>query len=104
MQQSRDRGVSRPMTPEETPLALAPEADRPTSDGPDEGTAAPATAGTAAPNLAHPSRRTTRVVAVLFAMFLLLLGEIALTGSPAPVDAAYPHSLRAVTGEGCGGG
>jgi hypothetical protein len=43
-------------------------------------------------------------VAVLFAMFLLLLGEIALTGSPAPVDAAYPHSLRAVTGEGCGGG
>ena len=50
------------------------------------------------------SRRTPRVLALLFALFLLLLGEIALTGSPGPVNAAYPHSLRAVIGEGCGGG
>lgn len=50
------------------------------------------------------SRRTPRVLALLFALFMLLLGEIALTGSPAPVNAAYPHSLRAVLGEGCGGG
>ena len=49
-------------------------------------------------------RRTPRVVALLFGLFLLLLGEIALSGGPAPVDASYPHSLRAVIGEGCGGG
>ena len=57
-----------------------------------------------APVPAPSPRRTPRVVALLFGLFLLLLGEIALTGSPAPVNAAYPHSLRAVTGEGCGGG
>ena len=49
-------------------------------------------------------RRTPRVLMLLFALFLLLLGEIALTGTAAPVNAAYPHSLRAVIGEGCGGG
>jgi len=52
----------------------------------------------------RPERRTPRVLALLFAMFLLLLGAISLTGTSAPVNAAYPHSLRAVTGEGCGGG
>ena len=52
----------------------------------------------------RPERRTPRVVALLFVMFLLLLGAISLTGTSAPVNAAYPHSLRAVTGEGCGGG
>jgi len=99
------------MTADETALARNREAARPTSEGAAgsaaaAATAAAATAGAAAaaPNPAHASRRTTRVVALLFGMFLLLLGEIALTGSPAPVDAAYPHSLRAVTGEGCGGG
>jgi hypothetical protein len=49
-------------------------------------------------------RRTPRVLMLLFALFLLLLGEIALTGTAAPVNASYPHSLRAVIGEGCGGG
>jgi hypothetical protein len=49
-------------------------------------------------------RRTQRVLTLLFALLLLLLGEIALTGTAAPVNASYPHSLRAVLGEGCGGG
>jgi hypothetical protein len=52
-----------------------------------------------------PTRRTSRLVSLLFALFVLLLGEIALTGTAPLVHAAnYPHSLRAVTGEGCGGG
>ena len=49
-------------------------------------------------------RRTSRVVALLFAIFLALFAEIALTQTVAPVNAAVPHSLRSVLGEGCGGG
>ena len=49
-------------------------------------------------------RRTSKVVAILFALFLALLGEIALTGTAQPVNASVPHSLRSVIGEGCGGG
>ena len=49
-------------------------------------------------------RRTSKVVAILFAIFLGLLGEIALAQTVAPVNAAVPHSLRSVLGEGCGGG
>ena len=53
---------------------------------------------------ASPPRRTSRVLVILFALFLGVLGTIALTPSAQPANASVPHGLRAIAGEGCGGG
>jgi hypothetical protein len=54
----------------------------------------------------HPPRRARRprLLLLAFGLCLLLLGAIAASGAPPGVNAALPHSLRTVIGEGCGGG
>jgi hypothetical protein len=54
----------------------------------------------------EPPRRAhrPRLLLLAFGLCLLLLGAIATSGAPPGVNAALPHSLRTVIGEGCGGG
>jgi len=50
------------------------------------------------------SRRRSRALVLAFALCLAILGAISMSGVAPSVNAALPHSLRAVIGEGCGGG